>query len=90
LDYAQAGCTQQKLPWQNTSYLGALQKAIIFTVESKQLSTLHGCEHTSKELVSGTLIIYALNQQHIQTMIGYITVGTERGRCYSENAVPNT
>jgi hypothetical protein len=23
-------------------------------------------------------------------MIGYTTVGNERGKCYSENAVPNT
>jgi hypothetical protein len=36
------------------------------------------------ELAKGTLIIYALNQQHIQTMIGYSTVGIERGRGYSE------
>jgi hypothetical protein len=59
-------------------------------VESNELSALHGCEHTSKELVNGTLIIYALNQQHIQTITDSVTVGIERGRCYSKNALPTT
>jgi hypothetical protein len=36
------------------------------------------------------MALYALNQQHIQTMMGHITVGTERGRCYSNIAVPTT